>query len=82
MLITEEDLARPYQAIGDITAEVNKTTVFHPPPTREMVVQKPREKGAELGADAVILVRYGTVGISPLSWGTLEGKGRAVEYTE
>lgn len=33
-----------------------------------------------MGADAVALVRYGDVGISMMSWGSLEGKGRAVKF--
>ncbi|MDP2000572.1 MAG: hypothetical protein Q8K22_13420, partial [Rhodoferax sp.] len=61
---------------------VNKTTVFHPEPTQELVNAQLREKGAELGADAVILVRYGKGGISFFSWGSLDGKGRAIKYAQ
>ena len=55
------------------TITVNKTTLFHPDPTREMVDQKLREQAYELGADAVVLARYGTVGVSFMSWGSLDG---------
>ena len=80
--LTESDiLDRSYKSLGDIDVTVNKTTMFHPAPTREQVNEKLREKAAALGADAVILVRYGTVGISALSYGALEGKGRAVVFT-
>ncbi len=79
--ITEADITeRPYKSLGDISVTVNKTTLFHPDPTRELVDQKLREKAFELGADAVVLVRYGTVGISFMSWGSLDGKGRAVQF--
>ena len=71
---------RAYEAIGDITVTVNKTTIFHPNPTREMVTERLKEEAAKLGADAVIHVRYGTVGISGMSWGSLNGKGRAIVY--
>jgi len=71
---------RKYTSLGDITVTVNKTTVFHPTPTREMVNVKLQEKGAELGADAVIFIRYGDVGVSMFSWGSLEGKGRAIKF--
>ena len=47
-----------------------------------MVNEKLREKASELGADAVILVRYGNGGMSLMSWGSLEGKGRAIKYTK
>jgi len=33
-----------------------------------------------MDADAVVLVRYGTVGIGASSWVTLEGRGRAVQF--
>jgi uncharacterized protein YbjQ (UPF0145 family) len=77
-LITEGDLKEPYTVIKDIKVTVNKTTVFNADPTKEQVNDKLRKDAAKLGADAVILVRYGTVGVSPMSWGSLSGSGRAV----
>lgn len=77
----EGDVAdRAYEAIGDISVSVNKTTIFHRDPTREAVAERLKQEAAKLGADAVIHVRYGTVGISPVSWGSLNGKGRAIVY--
>ena len=82
ILITDNDVVdRSYKSLGDITVTVNKTTIFHPDPTPALVNQALREKAAELGADAVVLVRYGNVGISLMSWGSLEGKGRAIKFT-
>jgi uncharacterized protein YbjQ (UPF0145 family) len=78
VLITEGDLKEPYTVIKDIKVTVNKTTVFNADPTKEQVNEKLRKDAAKLGADAVILVRYGTVGVSPMSWGSLSGSGRAV----
>jgi hypothetical protein len=81
ILVVETDLTdRPYTVLGDISVTVNKTTLFHPDPTREQVTRKLREEAAKIGADAVILVRYGTPGISMMSWGSMDGKGRAVAY--
>ncbi len=81
--LTEGDITnRPYISLGDLSVTVNKTTIFHPEPTREMVDSKLKEEAAKLGADAVIYVRYGTVGISALSWGSLDGKGRAIQFTD
>lgn len=77
----EGDVAdRAYEAIGDISVSVNKTTIFHRDPTPEAVAERLKEEAAKLGADAVIHVRYGTVGISLVSWGSLNGKGRAIVY--
>jgi hypothetical protein len=81
--IVEGDMAdRPYKSLGDISVTVNKTTLFNADPTREMVNQRLRNRAAELGADAVIQVRYGTVGIGLMSWGSLDGKGRAVAFED
>ena len=73
---------RKYRVIGDIDATVNKTTIFHSDPTRQLVNEELKKGAAALGADAVILVRYGTVGVGLLSWGSLDGKGRAVAFTD
>ena len=79
--ITALDITdKKYKVIGDITATVNKTTVFHADPTRELVNKKLTEEAAALGADAVVLVRYGKSGMGLLTWGSMEGKGRAVKY--
>jgi len=81
IIITESDITnRKYTSLGDVTATVNKTTVFNKSPTKENVNQSLKERAAELGADAVIFVRYGEGGISAWSWGSLEGKGRAVKF--
>jgi hypothetical protein len=81
VIISATDITdRRYEVLGDITATVNKTTVFHPSPTRQLVDVELKEKAAEMGADAVILVRYGSTGISLMSWGSLEGKGRAIKF--
>ena len=83
ILITEEDVSdRKYKILGDIEVTVRKTTIFHKDPTPEMVEEKLRLKAAEMGADAIILVRYGDVGVSLMSWGALNGKGRAIEFVE
>jgi hypothetical protein len=83
IVVTEADITdRPYTSLGDISVTVNKTTLFHPDPTKELVAQKLREEAAGLGADAVVLVRYGTVGIGLFTWGSLDGRGRAVAFTK
>ena len=83
IIVTEEDITdKPYRVIGDIDVTVNKTTLFHPDPTRELVNKELREEAYKVGADAVVLVRYGSVGVSMMSWGSLDGKGRAVAFTE
>jgi hypothetical protein len=79
--VVEGDITdKPYKSLGDVSVTVNKVSIFNADPTREMVDQRLRAQAAKLGADAVIQVRYGTVGISPVSWGSLDGKGRAIAF--
>ena len=79
--VMEGDITdKPYKSLGEISVTVNKTTIFNADPTRQMVDQRLREKASTLGADAVIQVRYGTVGIALMSWGALDGKGRAIAF--
>lgn len=81
--VVETDVSdRKYESLGDLSVRVNKTTVFHPSPTRELVNAKLRADAAKLGADAVILVTYGTVGLSITSWGSMDGRGRAIRFID
>ena len=83
ILVTEGDITdRKYRVLGDINVNVNKTTIFNADPTRADVDAKLREEAYKLRADAVVLVRYGSVGIGLMSWGSLDGKGRAVVYED
>jgi hypothetical protein len=79
--LTQGDiLDRPYTSLSDISVTVRKVTIFDSDPTQAAVDKALKEKAAEMGADAVVFVRYGTVGISLMSWGELDGKGRAIVF--
>jgi hypothetical protein len=81
ILITADDITnRHYRAVGDISVTVSKWTLFDADPTPAKVNDALQEKAASLGADAVVLVRYGTAGMSLFSWGSLDGSGRAVVF--
>ena len=81
VLVTDKDITdHKYHSLGDIKVNVSKNTIFDSDPTPAKVDEALREKAADMGADAVILVRYGTVGVSFTSWGSLDGSGRAVVY--
>lgn len=81
VMLTEGDITdRPYRSLGDIDVTVKKWTIFDADPTREQVGKALQEKAAAMGADAVVLVRYGTVGIGLMSWGQMDGQGRAVAF--
>jgi hypothetical protein len=79
--VTPDDLAgRPYHVVADLSARAHKATLFSHDPTPADVDRKLRAQAERLGADAVILVRYGTVGVGATSWGVLEGRGRAIRF--
>lgn len=83
VILTEGDITnRPYRSLGDIDVTVKKWTIFDADPTREQVAAALKEKAAAMGADAVVLVRYGTVGIGLMSWGQMDGQGRAVAFQQ
>jgi hypothetical protein len=83
VILTEGDITnRPYRSLGDIDVTVKKWTIFDADPTREQVANALKEKAAAMGADAVVLVRYGSVGIGFMSWGQMDGQGRAVAFQQ
>lgn len=82
IIVTMGDITdRPYRSLGDISVTVSEWAIFDTDPTPAKVDEALREKAAQLGANAVILVRYGTVGVGAFSWGKLDGSGRAVVFT-
>ncbi len=81
--VTENDItSKRYVSLGDITVTVSKNTLFDSDPSPEMVKAKLQQSASELGADAVVLARYGAVGMTLWSYGSMEGKGRAVKFVE
>jgi hypothetical protein len=81
VVLSQNDiLDRPYEVLGDIHVTVSKTTVFNSDPTEMSVAEALREKGAEIGANAVIFARFGSLTISAVSYGTMEGAGRAIRF--
>lgn len=81
ILVTQNDITnRPYRPVGDITVSIAKWLIFNSDPTPEDINEELQSKAAEMGADAVVLVRYGTTGVGVVTWGKLEGRGRAVVF--
>ena len=71
-----------FHSLGDISVTVAKNTIFDDDPTPALVDEALRKRAAELGADAVILVRYGTVGMGVFTWGKIDGNGRAIAFDQ
>lgn len=83
VLITEDDITdRRYQSLGDVEVTLSKWTAFDKMPDRTMVAERLRKEAAGMGADAVILVRYGQPGMGVFTWGKMEGRGRAIVFVE
>lgn len=81
IIITEGDITdRPYQIIGDVSLTVKKVGIVDRPPIEEKAQIALRAKAAELGADAIILVRYDRHGFTGLSMGRIDVTGRAVKF--
>lgn len=81
--VTEGNLAgQQFERLGDLKVTVNKTTAFHPAPTREAVIAKLQKDASKLGANAVIDARISEVQISAVSWGTRTGTGQAVRLAQ
>jgi hypothetical protein len=81
ILLTEADLTGSrYQDLGAIRVRLSKNDMFGEDPTRAMVEQELREKAAEIGADAVAGIRYGELGVTITSWGSIAAEGRAVRF--
>lgn len=68
-----------FQVLGPIESTVGKLTAFHPTPTAEQAKQKLQIEAAELGADAVINARIGSVQVCPFSWACRVSTGTAVK---
>jgi hypothetical protein len=81
VVLSQNDiLDRPYEVLGDIHVTVSKTTVFNSDPTEMSVAEALREKAASMGANALIFARFGSLTISAVSYGTMEGAGRAIRF--
>jgi len=78
--ITSKDIDEEYVILGKLKVTVNKTTIFHPDPTKELVNLELQKKASEVGADAIIKVIYDGPRITGLSWGTMDGVGEAIRY--
>src|SRR5690348_15527031 len=82
VVLTEGDITdRPYQIIKDVDVTVSKPNVFADDPTQAQVAAELKKRAAEMGADAVIFVRYGALGMGLFNWGEMKGRGRAVVFT-
>ena len=72
---------KKYKALGPVTGEVKKLTVFHTDPTKDQVNLILTEKARAMDADAVINVIYKS-GIGFMTWGYMEAAGTGVKFTE
>jgi zinc-ribbon domain len=68
---------RPYKTVGEISAKVQAATAFSKTPTLEDINLKLQEKALQMGANAVINVKYDR-GMSLTSYKVLRANGVAV----
>lgn len=68
-----------YASLGKIEVSVKKLTVFHKDPTREQANEALVVKARDLGANAVVNVKYES-GIGMMTWGYIDASGEAVRF--
>lgn len=79
--ISTAGTSRPHDVLETMTATARQITVFGRTPTNADVDADLRRRAAELGADAIINVRYGKQGVGLVSWSQISGEGQAIRYT-
>lgn len=72
----------PYTVIGQVEAKVRKATLFSKAASQEKIYRELWERGAKLGADAVIKANYGDSHVTALSWGSTTANGTAVKFSD
>jgi uncharacterized protein YbjQ (UPF0145 family) len=80
-IVTEGDISdRPYIELGTVTAKAGKLTWVSKNPDWTDIDTKLRDKARQMGADAVVRVRYAPTGASLMSWGGIKGEGVAIKF--
>ncbi len=82
MSVSTGPATRPAQVLEDMTATVRQWTIFGKVPTRADLDTDLAKRAAELNADAVVNVKYGSQGVGAISWNQISGTGQAVRYTD
>jgi uncharacterized protein YbjQ (UPF0145 family) len=72
---------RPYKVLGEVKAGVRKATVFSKEASQAKIYRELWERGEKMGADAVILAKYGDSHITAFSWGKTNATGTAIKFT-
>lgn len=80
IILSESHIAgKKYKSVGPVQVEIKKLTIFNADPTEEMANDLLRQKAKQMGADAVINVRYDS-GMGLTTWGYIEATGIAVRF--
>lgn len=79
--LTTEGTTRPHTVLEVVTTTERQITIFGKVPTRADVDESLRRRAAELDADAVINVRYGSQGAGLVSYSQISAEGQAIRYT-
>ena len=83
ILVTTDDMeGRRYEVVAELEVTARKATLFSPSPTPEDTDRKLRQRAEKLGADAVILVRYGRLRTGLTSWRVRTAHGVAIRFVD
>jgi hypothetical protein len=80
ILVFSTDIDQPYDVLADLEVTVRQQTAFGELPTKTLATRALREQAGRIGAQALILVNFGTMGMSWWSYNELRGHGRAIRF--
>lgn len=72
---------RPFHELGPIEVSVRKGSPFVATPDRNEANRALRQKARDMGAEAVIRIRYES-GFDVISWGHIQASGIAIRFTD
>ena len=80
VLVFTTDVDQPYDVLGDLEVTVRQQGAFGEMPTKDIATRALREQAGRIGAHALVLVDFGSLGMSWWSYNELRGHGRAIRF--
>ena len=71
---------RPYRVVATVKTEVRPAIAIDGPPSEAKVFEELWERGAALGADAVIKAKYSGPRVTLFSWNSRKATGTAIKF--
>jgi len=72
---------KKFKDLQRIEISIKKLTAFHADPTKEQANAELKKRAAQMGADAVVNVRYQS-GVGFMTWGYIDAQGMGVKFLD